>query len=197
MTSHRTISLKTALLAVFLAFAVPSPALASPLLGGYGGPGEGNQAILGSALIGGASGGSSGSGGGSGGSAGSSSGSGSGSGSSTGAATSAAGGEAEPAGSSRQGSTGGAEAEAKGGATGPASGRTPRARERSGKASGGAARAYPPYRDDVAQATSGGSPALGLSTADFAYVLFALAALAATALVTRRLAHGPIGGGGL
>jgi hypothetical protein len=189
MTSHRTISLKTALLVVLLTLVVPYPALASPLLGGYGGPGEGNQAILGSALVGGAgggtSGGSSGGSGGPGGSAGSSS------SPSTGAAASA-GGEAESTtGSSQQGSTTGAEA--KGGAGGRAPGRTSSARERSGKASGGVARAYPRYRDDASQATSGGSQALGLSAADFAYVLLALVALAATAAVTRRLARTPAG----
>lgn len=58
MTSHRTISLKPAILVVVLTIlAAPSSALANSLLGGYGGPGEGNQAILGSALVGGAGGG--------------------------------------------------------------------------------------------------------------------------------------------
>lgn len=52
MTSHRTISLTLALLAVLVASA-PSSAFAGSLLSGYGGPGEGNQAILGSALLGG------------------------------------------------------------------------------------------------------------------------------------------------
>src|SRR5437879_11300009 len=40
----------------------PLPAHASPLLSGYGGPGQGSQAILGSTLFGGSGGGSSGSG---------------------------------------------------------------------------------------------------------------------------------------
>jgi hypothetical protein len=53
--------------------ALPAPALANPLLSGYGGPGQGNQAILGSALVnaprsggGGGAGGEGGAGGGSG-----------------------------------------------------------------------------------------------------------------------------------
>jgi hypothetical protein len=44
--------------------AVPATAHAGPLLSGYGGPGQGNQAILGSALLGGSAGGSGTSGGG-------------------------------------------------------------------------------------------------------------------------------------
>jgi hypothetical protein len=38
--------------------ALPATAHAGPLLSGYGGPGQGNQAILGSALLGGSAGGS-------------------------------------------------------------------------------------------------------------------------------------------
>jgi hypothetical protein len=45
------------------AMAAPAVAQADPLLSGYGGPGQGNQAILGSALLNGPSGGSSGGGG--------------------------------------------------------------------------------------------------------------------------------------
>ena len=51
MTSHRTI-LMTLISLTVMSFATPSSVLAGPLLSGYGGPGEGNQAILGSALIG-------------------------------------------------------------------------------------------------------------------------------------------------
>jgi hypothetical protein len=56
MTSHRTISLILSLLAFPMAVA-PSSAFANSLLGGYGGPGQGNQAILGSALLNGPRGG--------------------------------------------------------------------------------------------------------------------------------------------
>jgi hypothetical protein len=53
--------------------ALPTTADAGPLLSGYGGPGQGNQAILGSALLGGSAGGSGTSGGGGSGSRGGSS----------------------------------------------------------------------------------------------------------------------------
>ncbi len=57
MTSHRT-TLLTLVSLVVIAAAMPSSASASPLLSGYGGPGEGDQAILGSALLNGPRGGS-------------------------------------------------------------------------------------------------------------------------------------------
>ena len=60
MRSRRMITPTIALVA--LSAAMPVAASASSLLSGYGGPGQGNQAILGSALLGGgSSGGSSGS----------------------------------------------------------------------------------------------------------------------------------------
>src|SRR5271170_1066634 len=44
----------TAIIALLTASAlVPAAALAGPLLSGYGGPGQGNQAILGAGLVGG------------------------------------------------------------------------------------------------------------------------------------------------
>jgi hypothetical protein len=55
-------------LALGVCAALPLTAHAGPLLSGYGGPGQGNQAILGSALLGGSSGGGGTSGGGGGGS---------------------------------------------------------------------------------------------------------------------------------
>jgi hypothetical protein len=57
MTRHRTIILISGCL-VALGAAPPDAALASSLLSGYGGPGQGNQAILGSALLNGPGGGS-------------------------------------------------------------------------------------------------------------------------------------------
>jgi hypothetical protein len=61
MRTHRKLAPIIALLAV-LAAALPAAAVANPLLSGYGGPGVGNQAILGSALLngGGSTGGGSG-----------------------------------------------------------------------------------------------------------------------------------------
>jgi len=58
-----------AVLALGASAVLPLSAHAGPLLSGYGGPGQGNQAILGSALLGGSAGGSGTSGGGRGGSA--------------------------------------------------------------------------------------------------------------------------------
>lgn len=61
MRRHRSIA-TAALLAVSCLFAAPVTAQASStLLSGYGSPGEGNQAIIGSALIGGGGGGGGGS----------------------------------------------------------------------------------------------------------------------------------------
>jgi hypothetical protein len=58
----------TSLIATLVAIsALPATAEAGSLLSGYGGPGQGNQAILGSSLIGGPSGGGGAGGGGSGG----------------------------------------------------------------------------------------------------------------------------------
>jgi hypothetical protein len=68
-----------------LAAAMPAAAVASSLLSGYGGPGQGNQAILGAALVNGPRGGG-------------------GSGSSSGSTTSGTSGAAAPTGSSTSGS---------------------------------------------------------------------------------------------
>lgn len=174
MTSHRNIFLTLALLAVFATFA-SSSALANSLLSGYGGPGEGNQAILGSALVGGVG------GAGGGGSSGGSSGSNNGSTGSTGSSI----------GSSEGGST-------SSGGSGSAAGRTSGSRAGSGKTSGGAARAYlTTSRGDVPQSTSGGWGSLGVSAADLGYVLLALGALGVTGVVTRRLVQASSGPEGL
>jgi hypothetical protein len=55
MTTDRTARWARLVVAAALAIAaaIPSAAHAGPLLSGYGGPGQGNQAILGSTLIGG------------------------------------------------------------------------------------------------------------------------------------------------
>jgi hypothetical protein len=50
MTSHRTI-FSTLVLVAALSATAPVSASANSLLSGYGGPGQGNQAILGSALL--------------------------------------------------------------------------------------------------------------------------------------------------
>lgn len=186
MKSHRKISLTTALLAALVAV-VPATASANSLLSGYGGPGAGNQAILGSALIGGPSAG----GGGSAGSSGSS-----GSSEPTGSSGStdseaAGGGEAAAGGASGEGPEGSAKGGAAGaGAAAKATGGAGASRGEHAKASGGAARAYPVRPlDDASKPSSAGSGALGFSAADFGYLLVVLAVLGATGLVTRRLAR--------
>jgi hypothetical protein len=141
-------------------------ASAGTLLSGYGGPGQGNQAILGSGLLntpGGGHGGGSGSGGGTAsGASGTSATSGSASGGSTGAAH----------GGKGTRSAGGAPSHesAKGSATG-------------GSAAAGAGSAV------VTQTASVSVPTLGLSGADLLYILLAVAVLVMTAVFTRQLAR--------
>jgi hypothetical protein len=174
MTSHRTISLTLTLVAVFATVA-PSSVSANSLLSGYGAPGEGNQAILGSALVGG--------GGGGGGSAGGSSG--------------AAGSPSDIAGiGARADGTNPVSGGPRGGASGArrADGRVARGEAGSGKASakasGGEARAYPSVSGDDAQPT-GGLAGLSFSGQDFGYLLLVIGVLALTGVVTRRLARAP------
>ena len=177
MTSHRTI-LMTLISLTAISFATPSSVLAGPLLSGYGGPGEGNQAILGSALLGsgGASGGSSGS-----------------NGSSSGAAAEAAGGQSGQSrssgsvtGSSGHGSTSG------GRPKGAARGGAASSRDNSTESSGGDIRAY---AVSSSRSIPGASDTLGLSSADLAYIFLTLCALAFTGVLTKRLgqAAGPEG----
>jgi hypothetical protein len=180
MKRHRKIVPTTLLPVVLGALAlIPAPAVAGSLLNGYGGPGEGNQAILGSALLNGPRGG----GGGGGGSTGDSS-------SSlaesppveaTRTGPRAGGGSTEPVHSTASGrgsTTGGHGGEAKVGGSGSA-----------GKqASGGAASAYAAVERGVAaRLASDGSGTLGLSSGDFLYILLAFGVLIVTGVLTRRL----------
>jgi hypothetical protein len=159
MTSHRTTLLTLASLVV-MAASMPSLASASPLLGGYGGPGEGDQTILGSALLNGG-----GSGGGTG-SAGSSSISSTSRGLPVGGARTA---------SSRAHAAGGpGHGEQATGVTGQAL----------GKPSGPESISE---RGAAAPSAVADSGMLGLSGADLLYVLLVLGALALTAVLTRRL----------
>ncbi len=173
----------------------------SPLLSGYGGPGAGEQAVIGSTLIG-APGGGAGSGGSSGssGSAGSgSAGSGSpgsasagGGSASTSAATSAVTGGSSAGGSSAGGNAGGG-AGGKG-ASGAAGGHhggsraTGSASTRAGASNTGAqthAFVYPTGLRSV----SVDSPALGISGSDLLLFLAAIATLALVAVATLRLSR--------
>jgi hypothetical protein len=176
MTSHRKIFLTPALVAVLMTVTAPS-ALADSLLSGYGGPGEGNQAILGSALLGAGRGGGSSSGGSSSGDSGSAG--------SSSAGEAARGGQAGPGNaapigaSGRGGRTAGGGGRAAGGAAGSRGGK--------GEASGGAARAYPVVSRDITQPAAGTTETLGLSGGDLVYVFVALGVLALIGLLTRRL----------
>lgn len=162
MTSHRTISLTLTVLAVLMTGG-PSSAQAGSLLGGYGGPGEGNQRILGSALVGGGGGG------------------GPSSGAPAGVDGQAGRGNIAPVGASGRGSTAREEGgRAAGGATGSRGGK--------GEAAGGAVRAYPVVSRQ-AQPTTGPTETLGLSDGDLGYALLALGALVFIGVLTRRLAR--------
>jgi hypothetical protein len=138
---------------VVLSAALPAAAYAgNPLLSGYGGPGQGSQAILGSALLNGP--GSSGGG---------------------------------PSGSS---GTGAPSLEARSARGGNLAG-SHAVKGRPGRQAPGAARepltgssgTYPAFERSAATRPSG----LGLSGEDLLYILLVLAALACTALLTRRL----------
>jgi hypothetical protein len=179
---------RTITILVFLALAGCSlssaAADAGSLLSGYGGPGQGNQAILGSALINGPSGK-----GGSGGSRSSSAGgptsipATSGNGSLIAPSSTAGAGRATtPAGRAGKASAGAAGGARRSGAAGKGAGRT--------SASG--SRAYT-KSSEPARATGGSQP-LGLSGADLGYILLALAVLAFTGVLTRRLARQPVSG---
>jgi hypothetical protein len=166
MTSRRMITSILTVLMVGAPAVLPAVATAGSLLSGYGGPGQGNQAILGSALLNGPS-----SGGGGGGSTGA--------GGSAGAETLS--GTSNPVTSSRpQGP--------------PARHHSTSSRPSSGTGSlgvtsPGGSGAYP-LSTGLARAVSGDSRTLGLSGADLLYILLALAALALTGLATRQLMRG-------
>jgi hypothetical protein len=170
----------TAMIAVIATVAAVTPAAqAGPLLSGYGGPGTGSQAILGSTLLNGPrGGGGASSGGGSGASAGGVSGFGSPGAQATGAAGR----------SHRAAGAGGA-----GGPSPAGQGGTSRAGEGNGggPSAGRPAALYPSAQGEAQQS----SPMLGLSAADLLYLLLALAALALTGLLSARLARGAQDGG--
>jgi cobalamin biosynthesis Mg chelatase CobN len=147
----------------------PAASRAGSLLSGYGGPGEGNQAILGSALLNGPSGGG-GAGGGSG-----------GSGPTTGASAPTSGAVQPVAGSVRSGR----------------SARSPRQLERTaGKAPRGGASADRATDLTASRERAGSSSAPVLTGVDLAYVILALGALVLTGWLTRQMTRHPAGGRG-
>jgi hypothetical protein len=161
------------LFVVLLAVAMPSAAPANSLLSGYGGPGEGNQAILGSALLNtpkGGGGGSSGDAGGGGGGVSQTSGT-------------------QPSEAVAPQSAHGSSAGEKGSTARPGKGArtTKRAtRGATSPAAQGTAAIYPAASREEA---AGGSRALGLSGADFVYIILALGVLALTGFLTARVAR--------
>jgi hypothetical protein len=155
---------------------LPATAAAGSLLSGYGGPGQGNQAILGSTLINGTSGG----GGGGSGAAGSGGGSGGGSGAASASLLIARGPVA----------TGGP----RGGAARHASG-SKLAGHPNG-AVGAVSKPASPVPLGLARSASGGSGALGLSGTDLMYIILALAIVAITGAATRQLMRGQDATGG-
>jgi hypothetical protein len=162
MRKHRVITT-----AALLALALPATANGGSLLSGYGGPGQGNQAVLGATVIGGASGGSGG---------GSSSGGGSGSGSGTEPSTGGATSNPTLALKSGRGATHTSSKE-----------KTP-----NGQASGSSAGAYQaPSTLSANETASVGTPALGISGTDLVYLALAFAALLLTAAITGRLVRRP------
>ncbi len=197
MTRKIWISSALALAAAMLVLA-PTPAFAgSPLLSGYGGPGAGEQAILGSTLIGGSRGGGSSGSGGSGGSGGASlsgsagvssgggrgtfsSGSGSALGSKVGAANAGSGSGAR-GGTPKDGST-----SSKGGAT-SSTGRTTSRSRRTTNAVGGSVSAYvyPTSQGSIPSA----SPLSGISSGGVLLLIGTLATLALVAVLTLRLSR--------
>jgi hypothetical protein len=159
-----------------LAAVTPALAGASPLLSGYGSPGEGNQAILGAALLNGPKGGGGAGGGGSGGGAARSESGAALSGTSEGAGQSAANAPAR---------THGGTAAAPGGR-----GRARGGDRRAGRTAGSARPKSVPLYPTAATGATGGSRPVGLSADDFVYILLALGVLIFTGLFTRRLARG-------
>lgn len=168
MNRHQRITSVIVFVALIAAVA-PGAALAGSLLSGYGGPGEGNQAVLGSALLNAPKGGGGNGGGGAG---------------------SLGGGQAS---SGQSGEAAASPAASAGGTSKRATHKGSSGRTRSAKptAAGGTAQAshthaviYPAASREV---TTGGSRALGLSGADFVYIILALGVLALTGLLTVRL----------
>jgi hypothetical protein len=177
MTRHRRIVL-TGLIIACLPAAAPALAAANSALSGYGGPGEGSQAIIGSALLGGGSGG----GGGGGGSTG---------GPSDGSSGSSRYGEPPGTETSQARANGATGAASKHAVEGSGSQRT-----RAGETSGDGASAYPAVSaEETSAAASVGSQTLGLSDDDLLYILVAFAGLALTGILTRQLARTKGSGG--
>jgi hypothetical protein len=175
MSTYRRATLAV-ISATTLVVLAPAAALGNSLLSGYGGPGQGSQAILGSGLINGGGGGGSGSSGGS------------GSGSGSGAAASGA--SSSTAGSSAQSAQSTVTTPRRRAPSTP-SRRASAPSAVSGSSSAGASTIYSASSGGGSQAVAGASDPLGISGADLAYVLVAAGALALLGLVTRQFTQTP------
>lgn len=185
MRSSRQITSIAALFLLGISAVLPGSSWANSLLSGYGGPGQGSQAILGSALLNGPSGGSGGGGGGGTSSGGSSSSTVSPTTSTTsggeGTTSSGAGGRAPRQGTRRSSSSG-----ARVGPTG-------KGHHPPGVSTASTSRKANPYAlVEAAYGThAGGSETLGLSGADLLYLLVGLIVLLVTGILTLGLARRP------
>ncbi len=178
MSRYRVISAVVLTTLLLCVQALPAHAT-NPLLSGYGGPGQGNQALIGSTLIGGGSGGRGGAGG-------------SGASSSTSSSPRylSPSSMALPRGGAAGGTKGAAAAKGKKGAGNGAG---------EGRKQGSAAGTPAARARTVAAASSSraaGRGTLGLSGADAAYIVLAFLLLALTALLTVRLSRRPGRAGG-
>ena len=178
---RHSLTITAAFLVLAVSVVVPAAADAGPLLSGYGGPGQGNQAILGSALVGGGSGGH---GSGSGGAGGSGvSGSGSAGASSAGAAGSGT--VTLSAGARARGETLGTARDTRG-----KHAKTPLA----GSSATGSSSSSGSSSLTASRGGAGGSLMLGLSGADLLYILLAFGLLVFTGVLTRSLSREPEAG---
>jgi hypothetical protein len=182
MKNHRIISYSCAAAAAILLVLPVGAQAGSSTLSGYGGPGEGNQAVLGSALVGGHGGGGS-SGAGSG-----------GQGSGAGAEGSGPGAAAVESSSSQDQSAQGADGPSSSSAQSGSGAGKARPNSRSKTSSGAhaspqgqpvAARSYYPAAEHVP--AGGQGTVLGLTADDLLYVILALVILVLVGLFTRRL----------
>jgi hypothetical protein len=177
MKTHRKIIFIGGLV-LALAAALPAGALASSLLSGYGGPGQGNQAILGAALVNGPKGG--------GGSGNSSSPSGSSAPGSSGAAaptSSSAGSSTSGSGTSGNGRSGGPRHSARG-SVGKGGQDSARQADSAREASTSTQSFYPASERIAANEQPG---TLALSSVDLLYIVLALGLLGFIGVLTRRL----------
>jgi hypothetical protein len=173
MKTHRKIIFIGGFVLALVA-ALPAGALASSLLSGYGGPGQGNQAILGAALVNGPKGG-----GGSGNSS-----------SSSGASASGSSGAAAPTSSSAGSSAGGSGTSSNGrsGSTRHSvRGSVGKGGQDSAREASTSTQSFYPASERIAANEQPGT--LALSGADVLYIVLALGLLGLIGVLTRRLAR--------